>query len=44
MMRNEARYRPGARLTEEDAGEVIHLADALTSLLSLSAGKTALEE
>ncbi|MBC7227612.1 MAG: HEPN domain-containing protein [Thermoflexales bacterium] len=33
-LRNEARYRPGARLTEEDAGEVIRLADALLALLT----------
>lgn len=44
QMRNEARYRPGARLTEEDAGEVIRLADALTSLLSRYSEKFAPKE
>jgi uncharacterized protein (UPF0332 family)/predicted nucleotidyltransferase len=34
QLRNEARYRPGARLTKEDADEVILLADALLALLT----------
>lgn len=34
QLRNEARYRPGARFTEEDAGEVIRLADAFLALLT----------
>ncbi len=34
QLRNEARYRPGARLTKEDAEEVIHLADALLALVT----------
>lgn len=33
-VRNEARYRPGARLTEEDAEEVIRLAEAFLALLT----------
>ncbi len=34
QLRNEARYRPGARLTEADAAEVIQLAEALLALLA----------
>jgi len=33
QLRNEARYRPTAHLTKEDAGEVVRLADALLALL-----------
>lgn len=35
QLRNEARYRPGTRLTKEDAEEVIHLAQAFLALLAL---------
>ncbi|MCS7178984.1 MAG: HEPN domain-containing protein [Anaerolineae bacterium] len=34
QLRNEARYRPGARLTKEDAEEVIRLAQALLALVT----------
>lgn len=33
QLRNEARYRPGARLTKEDAEEVIQLAQSFLALL-----------
>ncbi|MCS7282335.1 MAG: HEPN domain-containing protein, partial [Anaerolineae bacterium] len=34
QLRNEARYRPGARLAKEDAEEVIRLAQALLALVT----------
>lgn len=34
QQRNEAHYRPGARLMKEDAREVTHLAHALLALLA----------
>jgi len=44
QLRNEARYRPTAHLTEEDAGEVIRMADTLLTLLLRNLGKLTAEE